>query len=149
MSSRPYPIISVDTERSTKRRDVKHHERALTGHAASNPTLLRTFLTAFLEDEKMDAPVLPPAGEVLDASSLPNSYNDFASAWAETVKETTMRSACEKQAAEAERAGGPLPSRLTHVLEQLRDRQRQEDLTRVSLPITASFPDPVNFVGPQ
>lgn len=140
MSSRPYPIISVDTERSTKRRTVKHHERALTGHATSDPDLLRPYLIAFLEDENMEAPVLPPAGEQLDAASLPGSYNDFASAWAETVKETTMRSTCEQQAAVAEGFGGPLPSRLTRVLDRLRDRPRQEDLTQPSLSITDPTP---------
>lgn len=140
VSSRPYPIISVDTERSIKRRNVKRHERALTGQAASDPDLLRTYLTAFLDDENMDAPMLPPAGEQLDAGSLPSSYNDFASAWAETVKETTMRSICEQQAAEAEGSAGPLPSCLAQVLERLRDRPRQEDLMRRSLAITEPTP---------
>ncbi|MCW6508000.1 hypothetical protein [Lichenifustis flavocetrariae] len=144
ISSRPYPIISVDTERSTKRRDVKDHERALTGQAASNPTLLRTFLTAFLEDEKMDAPVLPHAGDGIDASRVPSSYKEFANSWAETVKETTMRSSREKQASEADQIDGVLPPRLLTVLGQLRDRQRREEIRRGSLSIVPSASDTPN-----
>lgn len=105
----PYPIISIDCERSASRREVKERERAITKDTYASAINLRDFLKAFMTEEGMDLPVLARHGSVLSEGELPESYRRFQKSWAAVVKETVKRVETEVEAAEAEAAVGELP----------------------------------------
>ncbi|CAA2100788.1 hypothetical protein MBUL_00847 [Methylobacterium bullatum] len=98
IGGRPYPIISIDTERRQHRRDVRAFEQAISGEKDATPQLLRTFLEAFMKDERIDLPYLPMKGEEFEDSRLPENYKAFKKYWLEEHKETEQRQAVEDQA---------------------------------------------------
>lgn len=98
IGSRPYPVISIDTERRQHRRDVRAFEQAISSEKDAPPQLLRTFLDAFMKDERLDFPFLPRKGEEITDDNLPETYRIFKIYWLEEHKETTQRQAVEDQA---------------------------------------------------
>lgn len=101
IKDRPYPIVTLDAERSDLRREVHLRERAVTRESAADPLHLRDFPRSFMLDEEIDLPVLPRAGGELDEAALPQSYRDFERAWKATAEETRNRGSAERAAGEA------------------------------------------------
>lgn len=97
IGGRPYPIVSIDTERRQHRRDVRAFEQAISGEKDATPQLLRTFLEAFMKDERIDLPYLPMKGEVVNAGELPENYQKFKNKWLDQHKETEQRQVVEDQ----------------------------------------------------
>jgi len=100
LKERPYPIISLDTERSTSRRDVRSYEQALLPTVSLDSTKIRDFCGAFMKDEGIELPVLNRDGESLDQSSLPGSYRKFLLSAKETLRENAERDKAEREAGE-------------------------------------------------
>lgn len=59
----PYPIISVDTERSSLEREVRSREEAILGTAVQSPYAICDFLSVFMKANKIDVPLLWFDGE--------------------------------------------------------------------------------------
>ncbi|HML29935.1 MAG TPA: hypothetical protein PKE16_14100, partial [Hyphomicrobium sp.] len=97
---RAYPVVSVDTERSVARRELREHENALTGKDDAGPVALRSFLKSFMDLEDIYIFSLPRHGENI-AIETPASYHDFCQAWAraaadeQKLQETEAASAAE------------------------------------------------------
>jgi hypothetical protein len=100
INGRPYPVITIDTERKTYRRKVRTYEQALTGEKEVPAEILRSFLQAFMEDERVDLPVLPMKDEEIIASAYPAVYRSFRTFWLEQDKELSQRSKVENQSGE-------------------------------------------------
>jgi hypothetical protein len=116
LRDRPYPIISLDTERSASRRDVHTYEQALLPHGIVNATSIRDFCEAFMADEGIEFPLLNRHGEDIDCSRLPKSYLHFQEAAKVTMEENARRSVTEKEAGDAPDEGdgeADLPSEVT------------------------------------
>lgn len=95
IGGRPYPIVAIDTERRASRRKVSAYERTLSGNRDVSPHVLLEFLSAFIEDEKVEFPIL-----ALDTTSTHNNfitvtYERFKNIWKEQYKEPEQRSKVE------------------------------------------------------
>jgi hypothetical protein len=93
----PYPIVSIDTERDAKKREVRHYENAVTSHKDVYPLHLANFLRSFMEDEGLDLPRLAEKSDVIAYADLPGSYHKFIEKWSATAEEITRRRAAEAQ----------------------------------------------------
>lgn len=94
--NRPYPIVSIDTERNHSRRMVRTKERHLNGYAECNATSLREFLEFFMDDEKMDRPIFSAIG--LEDVHIPEVYREYRTAWQADVAEMAKREETEAEA---------------------------------------------------
>ncbi|WP_354265638.1 hypothetical protein [Bradyrhizobium sp. I1.7.5] len=117
ISDRPYPIVTIDAERSLARRAVRKHERAVTMDSDIECLHLRNFLEAFMLDEGIDFPILKRHGEELDQQKIPRSYRDFEAVWGTTYQENQSRRSNEESAANAEDGTNELPDSLSANLE--------------------------------
>lgn len=117
IENHPYPIISIDCERSVARREVREHERTITGESFASPMHLRNYLGAFMAQENIEFPALSRHGAAFDGE-LPRSYKEFKNAWEAVAEETEKRSQTELKSAspEADAAGG-LPAALDVALD--------------------------------
>jgi len=97
----PYPIVSIDSERNPRRREIRARERALTGEQGAQPHLLADFLKCVMQDEGIELPIIPKIGDTLDENSLPKSYLDFIEEWPVANTEVEKRTETEKAAAGA------------------------------------------------
>lgn len=119
LKDRPYPVISLDTERSQSRRDVRVYEQLLSKVDSIEPTNIRNFCEAFMKDESIEFPVLGRHGDFISDSRLPESYKNFQKAAAITLEETTRRDKAEQEAADAPADNGlDLPSEVTSQADQ-------------------------------
>lgn len=117
IQDRPYPIVSIDAERSLSRREVRKHERSVTKDSEADCFHLRNFLQAFMADEGIELPILQRHGVALDGDKLPKTYRDFESIWNSTFKENQSRRSSEETAATAEGGTDELPLSLNASLE--------------------------------
>jgi hypothetical protein len=117
INDRPYPIVTIDAERSLARRAVRKHERAVTMDGDIECLHLRNFLEAFMLDEGIDFPILKRHGEDLDQGKIPQSYRDFEAVWRTTYQENQSRRSNEVSAADAEDGTNELPDSLSANLE--------------------------------
>lgn len=85
--NRPYPIISVETERNPKKREVKTRERVLTQEPEVTALALRDFLRSYMEQDGFEIPVLP-VEEKSPQIQPPQSYHRFKAAWEVAAKGT-------------------------------------------------------------
>jgi hypothetical protein len=109
ISGRPYPIIAIDTERSASRRRIRELENSILIGQTARPTIVRDFLYALMEDEKIESPVLGSGDQIIGDEGLPESYKIFKSSWEATVVESEKRSEIEEQAAIAEDGDSAIP----------------------------------------
>ncbi len=138
---RPVPIVSIDTERSVSKRNVRERERLLTQESEVAPLALRDFLHAFMLDCGVDLPVVAADGGE-EQSSLPASYNAFKAAWEEEYKDNEKQDELIRESGEKNNQAGSdiLQSSITDFLkaislnhDQLRDAARlvaSSDLSR-------------------
>ena len=117
INDRPYPIVTIDAERSLARREVRKHERAVTMESEIECLHLRNFLNAFMVDEGIDFPILRRHGQELDETKIPKSYRDFESVWRTTYQENQSRRSNEESAVTAEDGTNELPASLSENLE--------------------------------
>jgi hypothetical protein len=117
ISDRPYPIVTIDAERSLARREVRKHERAVTMDGDIECLHLRNFLESFMVDEGIDCPVLKRHGDAVDEGKIPKSYRDFESIWTTTNQENQSRRSNEESAATAEDGTNELPPSINENLE--------------------------------
>ncbi|KAB7783665.1 hypothetical protein F8B43_3588 [Methylorubrum populi] len=95
IGGRPYPIVAIDTERRASRRRVSAYERTLSGRRDVSPHVLLGFLGAFIEDEKVEFPILVPPGTETNAGQVTITYARFRGIWSEQYKELEQRSKVE------------------------------------------------------
>jgi len=113
IKDRPYPIISLDTERSATRRDVRTLEQALYPVRDLNALNIRNFCEAFMKDEGMEFPLLNRYGIEIDVAQLPTSYVKFQQSALITFEENAKRQKAEQEAADAPEGGIDIPSEVT------------------------------------
>ncbi|MCB5944257.1 hypothetical protein [Acidocella sp. KAb 2-4] len=81
----PYPVVSVDTERSEIKSKLKSREAALTGEATILPHALCDFLETFMEVANIDKPCLGE-GRADWSESFPESYVQYQTAFEKYLK---------------------------------------------------------------
>ena len=101
MRGKPYPIISIDTERSRKQREIIELERRLTNKIGAEPSTLGEFIRRLFEEEKIELPVLPQRGANPDKTQYPDGYRDFVQLWENATTEVENREKVEESAANA------------------------------------------------
>jgi hypothetical protein len=119
IENHPYPITSIDCERSLTRRELKEHERTITGETHASAMHLRDFLRAFMIQEGIELPMLPRHPTVAIAGEMPKSYKDFKIAWDAVAQENTKRSQTEVESGrpDAGNVAGELPASLDAALD--------------------------------
>jgi hypothetical protein len=92
IDGRPYPIVTIITERSALRREVFELERGARGIIASTPPIaLKNFLAKFMEDEGIEPAIFTSDGADLPVDRQPMSYMKFCEAWGPIANETQRR----------------------------------------------------------
>jgi hypothetical protein len=102
ISDRPYPIVTIDAERSILRKEVRKRERAVSRDTEAEPMHLRDFLKAFMDDEKIDTPLLHRDSSVGAPLAMPTCYETFREVWEASAIEYEQRSADEVASETAE-----------------------------------------------
>ncbi|GGE08834.1 hypothetical protein GCM10011390_29860 [Aureimonas endophytica] len=99
LQERPYPVFSIDTERSVSRKEVLFRENLITKRDHADARLIADFLIAFMTDEAIE----PPSLASLDTESCepPASHEEFTRAWQAKRMETAKRSELERASLEA------------------------------------------------
>lgn len=122
LRDRPYPIVTIETERNLSRQTVRAYERRLTGQGIFEPLNIRDFLEHFMRDEGIELPVFPNAGAPIPAEE-PSTYSEFRKRWLADVAEVTNRGAIEVAAANAE-AGedSDLPADVVREIDEILSR---------------------------
>ena len=81
----PYPVVSVDTERSEIKSKLKSREAALTGETTVQPHALCDFLETFMKVASIDVPCLGE-GQAAWGADWPESYHRYQAAFAENLE---------------------------------------------------------------
>ncbi len=122
LDDRPYPLISIDAERSVPRQRVRDSERSVIGHHHQpSPHEITTFLQHFFVDEGVEVPILLGFGEQGPAEKLPASYIDFKINWEAQVKELSKRAESEASAEreDADSSVADLPAAVDDAFKEL------------------------------
>ena len=82
----PYPVISVDTERSELKSKLKSREAALTGETTIQPHALCDFLETFMTVASIDVPRLDDGPSGAEAQGWPESYLRYQAAFTENLR---------------------------------------------------------------
>lgn len=98
ISGVPYPIITVQTERSVKRRELDALERTVAGVGFAEHIGLRNYLHSFMEQHLIEIPIISMHNEPFASANLPKCYSDLRDAWDASFKEDKEK---EKNQAEA------------------------------------------------
>lgn len=129
LSDRPYPIVAIDAERSVRRMGVRQRERVVLGNGHSPEAMqIVDFLEAFMEDERVERPMLLRANEAGPlVAAPPESYLAFQANWKAADEELEQRAANEASAETApdsttadERPLGDLLLELNESLDKIR-----------------------------
>ncbi|NJL09132.1 MAG: hypothetical protein HC900_13530 [Methylacidiphilales bacterium] len=128
IADRPYPIVTIDSERSVSRREVRTREKALTGEVNIDSLHLCEFLEAFMRDEGIDLPNVPSISVPRDGNRLPECYNEFKKAWNSNNQENEKRERSEQEASEMGDCAddGELPQALDAALSLTLARSEQD-----------------------
>jgi len=105
LRDRPYPIISIETERNLSRRTVRNYELQMMQVGSPGALAIRDFLQSFMKDEDIDLPVLPSAGDPVPAEA-PSTYAEFRARWLADAAEIEKRTQGEIAAAAVEATDG-------------------------------------------
>lgn len=81
----PYPVVSVDTERSEIKAKLKSREAALTGETGVQPHALHDFLETFMVMANIDTPCLGEGSQPW-GNDFPESYLRYQSAFEENLR---------------------------------------------------------------
>jgi len=120
IKERPYPIVTVDTERSTRRKEIVEFERAVTRSVDARPLQLKNFLSSFMDDAGIEKPALPMTLEsAREKPNLPKSYQDFKDAWQKGLESEKKLTEVEQISADSQDDGTQaLPDTLQQALKQ-------------------------------
>jgi hypothetical protein len=119
IAGRPYPIVTVDTQRSALRREVFHLERPIVGLPVVTPVALGTFMRKLMEDEGIEPAILVTTGERLTEEQRPKSYSEFRTIWETNATEAEKRRQSEVEAAAAPDLEGDVPQEVEAVLQEI------------------------------
>lgn len=118
ISDRPYPIVTIDAERSILRKEVRKRERAVSRDTEAEPMHLRDFLKSFMEDEKIDFPLLNRDANIGAPFTMPASYEAFKKVWEASATESEQRAADEFASETAlDGTSADLPSAISDALD--------------------------------
>lgn len=119
INDRPYPLISVDAERNSSRRQVRERERTVSGQSRRpTPLQLIDFINAFMDDENIEKPLLQARDAVGPNPDYPRTYLDFERNWRAVSKELESRRASEAISIEKDDGSVPdIPPELTAALD--------------------------------
>ncbi|WP_061850247.1 hypothetical protein [Bradyrhizobium sp. DOA1] len=119
IAGRPYPIVTIDTQRSPLRREVFALERQIIGPPTVKAVPLGVLLRKLMEDEGIEPAVLFDAGAELSEKRYPRSYAEFRSIWLAVATEAQKREEIEAHAAAApDDADGGLPQEVEAALDE-------------------------------
>ena len=91
VNGNPYPVISIDTERSELQSKLKSREANLTGQKPISPFVLFDFLETYLEAAAIESPYVCFKDEKLNDMPQPQSYINYSRVFNESVEADTRR----------------------------------------------------------
>ncbi|WP_162561352.1 hypothetical protein [Methylobacterium terrae] len=94
----PYPIITIQTERSVHRRELEALERSVNGTGFAEPFGLHKYIYKFMEINEIEMPILKAFGESIESEELPICYKNIKSAWNSAAQETDKREILKDEA---------------------------------------------------
>ncbi|MCJ2023132.1 hypothetical protein [Methylobacterium sp. J-067] len=103
----PYPVITVQTERSVARRELDALERAVAGISFAEHIGLRNYTHMFMMQNDIEIPIIALHRETYSRDELPQCYKDLEAAWDIGEKEDAER---QKSNQEAGQFIDPLPA---------------------------------------
>lgn len=112
----PYPVVSIDTERSELQSKLKSREATLTGQKPISPFALIDFLETYLEAAGIESPYLCFKDEKLDDIAQPETYQTYARVFKESVDADNKRLNAVTEGVDPE---GPVDNALTDSVEFL------------------------------
>lgn len=116
LNGRPYPVVTVYTERRQTRRDVLELEMGLTTSKIVSSLMLGTFLRQFMLDEKVEAIHV----EGFEGAAPPPAYSEFRLQWESNRNEELKREATEEASEKnTDEANGSIPQVVEKVLETI------------------------------
>ena len=95
----PYPIITVQTERSVQRRELDALERAVTGVSFAEHIGLRNYTHMFMVQNDIEIPIISLYREEYNKKDLPQCYKDLEAAWIIGAREDDERQRSNEDAA--------------------------------------------------
>jgi hypothetical protein len=119
ISGRPYPLVTIDTQRSALRREVLQLERPIVGRPAVAPVQLAAFMRKLMEDEGIEPSAFVAADAQLREEDRPKGYAEFRSIWESVATESEKRNQNEETAAAAPDVGGAVPQEVEAVLQEI------------------------------
>lgn len=127
LNDRPYPIISIDVERSATRKKVRQKEDKIWSFANSKPQAdeFQEFLEAFMIDESVQKPWLRRNSVDTTVQDPPADYMRFKENWTAVETEVRKRSEAEAAAADAEGEGAQLDAAITEAAAETVERAQQ------------------------
>jgi hypothetical protein len=103
INGRPYPIVTIITERSEVRREVYELERNVRGVIPSTSAIsLRNFLSKFMLDEGIEHPLFTSIEVDTQVIDMPASYVKFRDSWGPMASEEARRGESEEISATQE-----------------------------------------------
>ncbi|MCJ2115482.1 hypothetical protein MKK65_02525 [Methylobacterium sp. J-001] len=106
----PYPIITLQTERSTDKRELDSLERTVAGVSFAEPISLRNYLHSFMEQNKVEIPIIVLHHDKIDETKLPKCYDALKTAWGVGEKEDTEREKAKQEANDYDDVAAVLPT---------------------------------------
>lgn len=94
----PYPVITVQTERSVERRELEALERTVSGVSFAEHIGLRNYTHMFMVQNEIEIPIVVLSREEYDKVHLPRCYTDLESAWAIGEVEEEKRQTSNEEA---------------------------------------------------
>jgi hypothetical protein len=119
IGGRPYPIVTIDTERNPNRKKVMDLERSVNGHPLVPAVTLGNFLRSLMLDEDIEVALFPEIGVSLIDEARPQSYSAFRTAWESIANESSKRQQSEISAADADDLAGEVPQEVEAALDDL------------------------------
>jgi hypothetical protein len=119
IGGRPYPIVTIDTERNPNRKKVIDLERSVNGHPMVAAVTLGNFLKSLMLDEEIEPAQFPEIRTALQENERPRSYLAFRTAWESIANESNKREQSEISAANADDLAGNVPEEVEAALDNL------------------------------
>jgi len=98
IGSVPYPIITVQTERSVRRRELDELERTVANTDFAKHIELRNYLHKFMEEHEVEIPIISLHGIKYDKDKLPKCFFELGTAWQAGAREEQQRKRIKEEA---------------------------------------------------
>jgi len=128
LRDKPYPIFSLDTERSYDRQQTRIYEQKLNGSQDIKPAHVRDFILHFMKESAVELPRLA-MGEGNWTASFPASYVEFRENWLADAESLRLARLTEEEAEQPDKAGGTdeLPAAVVDDLAEIVDELKQQE----------------------